>query len=224
MRANPTSAETRDSAPEPFVVPAASSLTPVANALGTHTLPDYLNESRMSADDVSAHHAGQPGLPHPRRRVREWVRRYLPYEIISAIAELGGAGFAYLITDSLAAAALAGTVGAAVGYYATAFIAAVRLAFRHQEKHAGPMRAIVATALALRSVAVEFGPAELIDSVTVRPAAYYFMPTLLGNVVGGWLAAKLISDAAFYLLAIFSYEKLGRMLVRPVDEFRHPTN
>ena len=45
-------------------------------------------------------------------------------------------------------------------------------------------RLVVANLFAFRSVAIEFGPAELIDSIAIRPLAYYFGPMLFGNVVG----------------------------------------
>ncbi|CAM2751329.1 hypothetical protein BST27_01675 [Mycobacterium intermedium] len=152
--------------------------------------------------------------PRRRGRVREWIQRYLPYEITSAATELGGAAVAYITTGSLAAAAVAGTVGATVGYYAAAFLTAVRLAHRQLDRHSGMARRVVATGLALRSISVEFGPAEFIDSLTVRPATYYLIPATLGNVIAGWVAAKAISDLAFYSMAIISYEKFGTLLVR----------
>ena len=69
------------------------------------------------------------------------------------------------------------------------------------------LRVVVANLLALRSVAVEFGPAELIDSIAVRPLAFYLGPQLFGNVIAGWIFAKLVSDVAFYACAILSYER-----------------
>lgn len=174
-----------------------------------------VNDAAMSMD-ANEHRAisdaAQPGARHP---VREWIIRYLPYEIVSAAGELGGVALAYAITHSLVAGALAGTLGAAIGYYATAFLAAVRQAYRQLNERVGSMRVVVANALALRSVAVEFGLAEFVDSLGVRPVAYYLLPTMLGNAVAGWVAAKVISDAVFYLLAIFSYEKFGGLLVQP---------
>jgi hypothetical protein len=74
---------------------------------------------------------------------------------------------------------------------------------------------LVSNLLALRSVAVEFGPAELIDSVAVRPVAYYVGPLILDNTIAGWIFGKLVSDVAFYVLAIFSYERFKGLLVRP---------
>ncbi len=79
----------------------------------------------------------------------EWVRRYLPLEIARWAGELGFALAAYWLTDSFAAAVVVGTIGASVGYYATAYVNA---------------------------------------------------------------------DAAFYVMAIFSYERFTGLLVRPQRE------
>jgi hypothetical protein len=65
-----------------------------------------------------------------RRKLREWVRRYLPCELAGTAGELGGAAVAYLATGSLAAAAIAATIGASAGYYAAAYVGALRLSYR----------------------------------------------------------------------------------------------
>ena len=69
--------------------------------------------------------------------------------------------------------------------------------------------------LALRSVAVEFGPAELVDSVAVRPVAFYVGPLIFDNTIIGWIFGKLVADLAFYLCAIVSYERFNELLARP---------
>jgi hypothetical protein len=143
----------------------------------------------------------------------EWVRRYLPNEIVGTLGELGGAAVAYVATDSLAVAAVAASVGATVGYYSAAYQSAVRGAYREQGGRPPAMRVLVANLLALRSVLVEFGPAELLDSIFVRPLAFYFGPLVFGNVVAGWIFAKLVADVAFYAVAIFSYERFKKLLV-----------
>ena len=71
---------------------------------------------------------------------------------------------------------------------------------------------LIANLLALRSVAVEFGLAEGIDSLVVRPLMYYAGPILLGSALLGWIAAKLAADAAFYVCAIASYERFRRLI------------
>jgi hypothetical protein len=150
-----------------------------------------------------------------KSKLREWVRRYLPCEIAGTVGELGGAAIAYLVTGSLAAAAITATVGASVGYYATAYVSALRWTHRdHADRH-WLERMLISNLLALRSVAVEFGPAELIDSVAVRPIAFYVGPSIFDNTIAGWIFGKLVSDVVFYLCAIFSYERFQSLLVRP---------
>jgi hypothetical protein len=147
-------------------------------------------------------------------KLREWVRRYLPCEIAGTVGELGGAAVAYLATGSLAAAAISATIGASTGYYAAAYASALRWSYRVQDRRRWPSRVLVSNVLALRSVAVEFGPAELIDSVALRPVAFYVGPLIFHNTIAGWVFGKLVSDVAFYLFAIFSYERFNGLLAR----------
>ena len=151
-------------------------------------------------------------------KLREWVRRYLPCEIAGTVGELGGAAVAYLATGSLAAAAITATIGASAGYYAAAYITALRWSYRGHEHRHWPSRVLVSNLLALRSVAIEFGPAELVDSVAVRPLAFYVGPLMFGNVIAGWMCGKLISDLAFYGCAIFSYERFKDLLAQRTEE------
>jgi hypothetical protein len=74
---------------------------------------------------------------------------------------------------------------------------------------------LVSSLLALRSVALEFGPAELVDSIAFRPLAFYAGPLIFHSTIAGWIFGKLVSDVAFYLFAILSYERFQGLLVRP---------
>jgi hypothetical protein len=145
-------------------------------------------------------------------KLREWVRRYLPCEIAGTTCEFGGAGIAYLLSGSFAAAAIVATIGASLGYYAAAYGTAVRTTYREHSHLPRKQRALTANGLALRSIAVEFGPAEVIDSLIVRPLAFYLGPILFGGMVAGWIFAKLMADVGFYVLAIFSYERFKALL------------
>ena len=149
-----------------------------------------------------------------RAKLREWIRRYLPCEIAGTVGELGGAAIAYLATGSLAAAAITATIGASVGYYATAYVSALRWSYRERQDGHWATRALVANLRALRSVGIEFGPAELIDSIAIRPLAFYFGPLMFNDIIGGWIFGKLVSDVAFYICAIFSYERFNGLLAR----------
>jgi hypothetical protein len=146
------------------------------------------------------------------QKLMEWVRRYLPCEIAGTVGELGGAAAAYLLTGSMAAAAITATIGASAGYYAAAYTNAVRWAYR--DYHGRPMmtRLALASLFALRSIAIEFGPAELIDGIAIRPLAFYFGPIVFDDIVAGWVFAKLFSDIGFYAFAIVSYERFKGLL------------
>lgn len=157
-------------------------------------------------------------------KLREWVRRYLPCEIAGTVGELGGAAVAYMATGSLAAAAITATIGASAGYYAAAYVNALRWSYRDNYGRRWPSRVAVSNLLALRSVAVEFGPAELIDSVAVRPVAFYAGPLIFDNTIVGWIFGKLASDLAFYALAIVSYERFKALLVRPEPSAQEVTD
>jgi hypothetical protein len=151
-------------------------------------------------------------------KFRQWVRRYLPCEIVGTIGELGGAAVAYLATGSLAAAAITATIGASAGYYAAAYASALRWSYRGHDHRRWPSRVLMSNVLALRSVAVEFGPAELIDSIAVRPVAFYVGPVMFHNTIAGWIFGKLVSDFAFYVFAIFSYERFNGLLAQRTEE------
>lgn len=152
--------------------------------------------------------------PHQslRRKAWEWLRRYAPNEVAGWVVELGGAVVTYRLTGSYAAAVVVGTIGASVGYYATAYVNGVRWAYRAQTG-SRPTRALTANVLALRSIAIEFGPAEVIDSILIRPVLLYAGPFLVGNVALGWVLGSLAADVAFYVMAIFSYERFKALLV-----------
>jgi hypothetical protein len=154
-----------------------------------------------------------------QRRIRskffEWLRRYAPNEIAGWVGQVAAAAAVHAMTGSYAAAVLAATIGASAGYYATAYFNGVRWAYRAQAGRHWPMRMLVANGLAARSIAVEFGPAEAIDSVTIRPAALYLGPLVVGNTAVGFVLGSIVADVAFYVMAIFSYERFTNLLVRP---------
>ena len=147
-----------------------------------------------------------------RRKLMEWLRRYLPLEIAGWIGELGAAAVAYSWTGSLAVAAVAATIGSSVGYYLPAYISAVRWGSSVEQHRPWPARTALAHFLALRSLTIEFGPAEVVDSLLVRPALIYSAPLMLDHVVLGWIVGGFVADVAFYVFAIGSYERFKCLL------------
>lgn len=147
-------------------------------------------------------------------KVIEWVKRYLPNEIAGWTGELGSAAATYHLTGSFAAAVVAGTLGSSVGYYGIAYINTVRWSYQSLAGRNPLMRVLVANGLAVRSIAVEFGPAEAIDSLVIRPSMLFLGPAVVGNVAVGWVLGSLTADAAFYVFAIVSYERFKGLVAR----------
>ena len=152
-----------------------------------------------------------------RPRVRGWVVRYLPLEVLGTLAALGSAWIAYRASGSLAVAAIAGALGESIGYYALVVVRGARAhlaSMRVRRLHGRGRRAGAATWLTARSVAAEFGPAEVVDSFLVRPGLLWAASLAWGGNLVAWLVGKLAADAVFYLVAIVSFET-GRRIILP---------
>ena len=57
-----------------------------------------------------------------------------------------------------------------------------------------------------RNLIIEFGPAELMDVLAVRPFFMYLIPTLMSNFILGSFIGKTIADITFFIPAIVMYE------------------
>ncbi|GAB3288977.1 hypothetical protein GCM10027348_05150 [Hymenobacter tenuis] len=139
-------------------------------------------------------------------KIREWLRRYLPAEGLSVVATLAGASVAWhLAPGHELKAALAGTWAGNVAYFG--WLLGQDLVQARRELHAlGRPYTRRTFAFNVRALAVEFGPAEVLDSLLIRPALMYWLPRLMGSRAGGILVAKLLADVTFYVPAIISYE------------------
>ncbi|WP_139920209.1 hypothetical protein [Hymenobacter sp. DG01] len=139
-------------------------------------------------------------------KIREWLRRYLPAEILSVVATLAGAGVAWhLAPEQDLRAALAGTWAGNVAYFGWLLGQDMRLARRELQAQ-GRHYSARTFGRNVRALAVEFGPAEILDSFLIRPALMYWLPRWTGSRAGGILAAKFLADITFYIPAIISYE------------------
>jgi hypothetical protein len=135
-------------------------------------------------------------------RAMEWLRRYLPAELLSMVATLLCAMAAMALCHNQAVAAVAGTWAENLAYYGLIVARDLRASGRRSPGSA------LAT---LRDIVLEFGPSELLDSLLIRPAALYTGMALAPDAPAtGLLAGKLAADLVFYLPTITSYELLRR--------------
>ncbi|MDU0371814.1 hypothetical protein ACFPAF_15535 [Hymenobacter endophyticus] len=152
-----------------------------------------------------------------KAKVGEWLRRYLPAEGLSVVATLGGAGLAWhLAPGREVQAALAGTWAGNVAYFGWLLLQDVRQT-RRQLHRCGQRYTRRTFGQNVRALVVEFGPAEVLDSLLIRPALMVWLPRLLGSRSGGIVAAKLLADVTFYVPAIVSYE-LSKKRLRRFEE------
>lgn len=140
-----------------------------------------------------------------RTRLQEWLRRYGPAEVLSLLATLGAALVATQAGCGGVAVALAATWAGNVTYFGWVLgqdVWHTRRALHQQGRPYSP----AVLGRNLQALVVEFGVAEVVDSLLVRPALMYWLPLWLGSVARGVLVAKLAADVTFYIPAIISYE------------------
>jgi hypothetical protein len=165
----------------------------------------------LTADAVS--HRMRPVRPDAWRAPWRWLRRYGPAELAGTGAAVVGAAVAAPLGDPILLGAAAAW-SENVGYYGALIardLARLRRA-RPRRDAAGVGRAVAAAVAAL---AVEFGPAEALDSLLVRPALMAAGLRLAPDPQLGVLLGKLAADATFYVPTILTWEWRRRSPARP---------
>jgi hypothetical protein len=152
-----------------------------------------------------------------RRKLRGWFIRYAPAEIAGTATALLGYWAAYWATNDMALAAITATITENLGYYSIAAHREIKHHWRAHAHMAGMRRIRFTGTRSLRNLAIEFGPAECIDTLLVRPALFYLLPIALSSHHGiAVLSAKLLADAVFYTCAIAAYELNKKLLAKRV--------
>ncbi len=149
-----------------------------------------------------------------KHKIREWLRRYGPSEIIGTVAALVAATATMLVTQNSIAAAFAGTWGENAGYYGSMLYSESRKD-HHKHKAAGTNYGLKGFSKTLHGIAIEFGPAEILDSFAVRPFCMFLFPKIISNFQFGIFAGKLAADIVFYIPTIAIYEIKKKHLIKP---------
>src|ERR1035437_6651400 len=134
-----------------------------------------------------------------KHKLREWLRRYLPAEIIGTLTAVGAASLAHAFNDNLIVVAYAGSVGEAIGFYSTVLIQNIIIVVNKNRIGNTPFSFAQLTKI-IAHLVIEFGPAGLIDGLLLRPFFMYLFPNLLKNFTLGILVGKVAGDFTFYLL------------------------
>lgn len=140
-----------------------------------------------------------------KRKVREWIKRYVPAEILSLAATLLAASITYKLTREQVATALAATWAGNIAYFGyILFIDVIKS--RKKCLSSGKLYTSTDLLANVRFLIVEFGVAEIADSFFIRPALMYQVPIWMKDLLSGTLVAKIAADVIFYIPTIVSYE------------------
>lgn len=140
-----------------------------------------------------------------KQKMTEWLKRYGLAEIISLILTLLSSLITFHFTQNKITTALVGTWIGNIGYFGTILIEDIFLA-RKQLRAIGKNYTIETFGKNARALFVEFGIAEVFDTLFIRPAMMYYIPIWVGDLGLGIVIAKFMADITFYIPAILSYE------------------
>lgn len=146
-----------------------------------------------------------------KQKVKEWLKRYLPAEIISIIATLISSVLTFKLTQSHLTTALVGTWVGNIGYFGCILATDIYTTVQGLQSQ-GKNYTFKTFLLNARALFVEFGIAELIDSLFIRPALMYYLPIWVNDISLGVIIAKFAADVTFYVPAIIGYEFSKRKL------------
>jgi hypothetical protein len=138
-------------------------------------------------------------------KIKEWIRRYLPANLLTAISVVFVSVFVVWLTKNYILAAFLASLTDTIVYYGFILIRDVIQDIKKnknlQEKY--NFKIIVKNT---RNLLLEFGVGELLDTFIVRPFFLYFTPKIINNYAIGILVGKYLSDITFYIPTIISYE------------------
>lgn len=150
-----------------------------------------------------------------KQHLGRWARRYLPGEVTGTVTALAAAALARSLGHDLVVVALAATLGENIGFYGYNVTREAIFHLRSQEALYGHHRYVLAAWHSARSVGLEFGSAELVDGLLLRPLCMYAVPQWVGNFAVGIVVAKLAADVGFYAVAIGAFELHKKLRAKP---------
>ncbi len=133
------------------------------------------------------------------------MRRYLLADILSTVLSLTTAWIIHRTTGDNVLAAFGGSAMASMSFYGIVAYGDVRKSLKHHRKH-DLTYGLMAYFKDLRNLLIEFGPAEILDVLAVRPFFMYLIPKLMGEFLLGVFIGKTIADVFFFVPAIVMYE------------------
>jgi hypothetical protein len=139
------------------------------------------------------------------KKLKEWLKRYLPANIFATIMVLIVSWIIVLLTKNYILAAFIASIVETITYYSFILVRDViyarKLSISKNRKYT-----FVSFLKNVRNLFLEFGVGEVLDTFIVRPFFLYFTPRLVRNYTIGLIIGKYVSDLIFYIPTIISYE------------------
>jgi hypothetical protein len=129
--------------------------------------------------------------------LRTWAARYAPLEAAGLLMALYAGWVVSQFGEGRFAIGFAAAWGENIGYYLVAFV-------RERRRRRS-------TAVALGDLVVEFGPAEVVDSLIVRPLCMSYGVGQIGDTAAGVVFGKILADVPFYGFATIGYALRRRL-------------
>lgn len=149
-----------------------------------------------------------------KEKRREWLKRYIPAEILGTAFSVVAASIAFSQSHNYIAATATGWFFEGVGFYGY-FIVLELFSSGQRYRELGFFKRIsLAIGAASTNLLVEFLPAEIFDNFIIRPYLMYLLPHYVHPYPVGFLAGKFSADIFFYAFAIVGYESRKRWLKR----------
>lgn len=143
------------------------------------------------------------------KKIKIWIKRYLPAEIFATATAVLGGYMANNIVHNDVVVAFVATWGENIGYYGVIIVSDFKKSLlehkTNQTKYG--MASIVKD---IRNIILEFGPAETLDSFIVRPFTIYLGTAITGNILLGVVIGKIAADVIFYIPTIIIHELLKK--------------
>ncbi len=140
-----------------------------------------------------------------KQKIIIWVKRYLLADILSTVLSLATAWLIMESTEDRVLAAFVGSAVASISFYGIIAIADVRKSIKLHKSENRKYK-IKSFLIDFRNLIIEFGPAEILDVLAVRPFFMYLIPKVTGDFLLGTFIGKMIADVIFFIPAILMYE------------------
>ncbi len=153
-------------------------------------------------------------MAQSKDKFKEWLKRYFIAELLGTLISLAFAYTTFLNAHNYLVATAAGLVGEGIGFYG--YFISHELLTNHKTYRHLPLLKKLKNILSTTStnLIVEFVPAEIADSIFIRPFLMFYVPHIIKPYPLGFIVGKFSADALFYVFAITGYEFKKRYILK----------